>query len=119
MSKHYIDTVEKYLSALTNQTRTAIPEIFAANATVEDPVGTPAHEGMDAIVAFYEGAFNAGLKCELTGQVRVAGKSAAFSFSITIPGAMQINAIDVFEFNDEGKVVSMKAYWGPENVQTL
>jgi steroid delta-isomerase len=29
---------------------------------------------------------------------------------------MNINIIDVFEFNDNGKVSSMKAYWGPENV---
>ncbi len=119
MSKHYIDTVEKYLSALSNQTRTAIPEIFAPNATVEDPVGTPAHEGIDAIVAFYEGAFSAGVTGELTGQVRVAGKSAAFPFIVKVGPSMQINVIDIFEFNDEGKVVSMKAYWGPENIQNL
>jgi steroid delta-isomerase len=28
---------------------------------------------------------------------------------------MCIEIIDVFEFNDSGKVISMKAYWGPEN----
>ena len=31
---------------------------------------------------------------------------------------MKIQVIDVFEFNSAGKVVSMKAYWGPENIST-
>ncbi|NND68495.1 MAG: steroid delta-isomerase, partial [Halioglobus sp.] len=29
-----------------------------------------------------------------------------------------INIIDVFEFNDAGKVTSMKAYWGPESMES-
>ena len=29
---------------------------------------------------------------------------------------MKIEVIDVFEFDGSGKVVSMKAYWGPENL---
>jgi steroid delta-isomerase len=31
---------------------------------------------------------------------------------------MVIDVIDVFEFDADGKVASMKAYWGPENIQT-
>ena len=29
---------------------------------------------------------------------------------------MVIDIVDVFEFNDDGKIASMKAYWGPENM---
>lgn len=29
---------------------------------------------------------------------------------------MSIDVIDVFKFNAEGKVVSMRAFWGPENM---
>ena len=29
---------------------------------------------------------------------------------------MTINIIDVFDFNDDGKVVRMRAYWGPDNM---
>ena len=39
----------------------------------------------------------------------------AFPFQVTV-GAMKIEVIDVFEFDDSGKVVSMKAYWGAENL---
>ena len=41
----------------------------------------------------------------------------AFPFQANA-GGMTIDIIDVFEYNDEGKVVSMKAYWGPENMQS-
>jgi len=27
-------------------------------------------------------------------------------------------AIDVFELNDAGKIIDMKAYWGEENIKT-
>ena len=62
----------------------------------------------------YEGALGAGAKLELTGAPRCAGNAVAFPFAAVMPG-MRMEIIDVFEFNDEGKVVSMKAYWGPEN----
>lgn len=32
-----------------------------------------------------------------------------------MPG-MVIDIIDVFEFNEQGRISSMKAYWGPENI---
>ena len=44
-----------------------------------------------------------------------AANTAAFPFQVKM-GDMSIDIIDVFEFDDQGKVVSMKAYWGPENM---
>ena len=29
---------------------------------------------------------------------------------------MRIEIISMMTFNDEGKIASMKAYWGPENI---
>ena len=40
-----------------------------------------------------------------------------FPVMAVMPG-MHIEIIDVFEFNDAGKVVSMRAYWGPDNTIT-
>ena len=31
---------------------------------------------------------------------------------------MRIEIISVMTFDDEGKIASMKAYWGPDNVIT-
>lgn len=103
--------VEKYIEAVSTDNLDLIREIYADNATVEDPVGSDPHEGIAAIEAFYKKVHGMGVKLELTGTVRCAGNSAAFPFkAITQGHALEI--IDVFEFNDQGKVVSMKAYWG-------
>ena len=86
------------------------------DARVEDPVGTAVHDGIEAVCAFYEGALASGAKLSLTGQPRCSGNAVAFPFQVQMPG-MTINIIDVFEFDHEGKVNSMKAYWGPENME--
>ena len=113
-SKDKIAAVHKYVEAFEKQSMDLIREIYADNATVEDPVGSPVHEGIEAICAFYEGALASGAKLELTGPQRCAGNAVAFPFAAVMPG-MRMEIIDVFEFNEEGKVISMKAYWGPEN----
>lgn len=116
-AKDKIRAVEKYVEAFANTDMAIIRDMYAGNATVEDPVGTPVHEGLDAICTFYEGALKAGAKLALTGTPRCAGNAVAFPFQVTMPG-MVIDVIDVFEFDADGKVASMKAYWGPENIQT-
>ena len=57
-----------------------------------------------------------GAKLELSGAPRCAGDAVAFPF-IVHAGEMKIEAIDVFEFDSDGRVASMKAYWGPENAR--
>ena len=110
-----IAVVEKYIQAFANNDMNLIKDIYAEDATVEDPVGSEVRHGIAAIVEFYQQAFGAGAKLELTGPARCAGHAVAFPFCVNVPG-MKIHAIDVFEFNSGGKVVSMKAYWGPENI---
>ena len=110
-----IKVVERYVEAFANSDMDIIRNMFADDATVEDPVGSAVHEGMDAICAFYDGALKSGAKLALTGKPCCAGNAVAFSFQVTMPG-MHIDIIDVFEFNEQGKVNSMKAYWGPESV---
>lgn len=110
-----IATVEKYVEAFDKQSMDLIREIYADDAVIEDPVGTDPYRGIEAICGFYEGGLGAGAKLVLTGPVRCAGNAAAFPFQVVM-GEMVINIIDVFEFNDAGKVTSMKAYWGPESM---
>jgi steroid delta-isomerase len=109
-----VAVVDKYVEAFDKRSLDLIREIYSDSATVEDPVGSDKYDGIDAIVGFYENGFEMGVKLSLLGKPRCAGNSVAFPFQV-VAGDMKIEVIDVFEFNDEGKVVSMKAYWGPEN----
>lgn len=105
------NAVNAYINALNNDDLDAICALYADDAVVEDPVGTPPHKGQDAIRAFYSKSTGIGIKAELTGAIRCPGNdAAAFPFKVTSPMGV-IEIIDVFEFDAAGKVVSMKAYW--------
>jgi steroid delta-isomerase len=113
-AKDKIKAVERYIEAFENSDIGIIRDLYAADARLEDPVGTPLREGIEEICKFYEDSMKLGARLALTGVPRCAGNAVAFPFKVTIPG-MALEVIDVFEFNEQGKVISMKAYWGPEN----
>lgn len=44
----------------------------------------------------------------------------SFIITMTMNGkSIQINAIDVMTFNDSGKITSLKAYWGMDDMKEL
>ncbi len=114
-SSDKVAAVNRYVEAFAKGDLEMIRDLFSVDARVEDPVGTDVRDGIEAVCDFYRGAFESGVKLELTGTPRCAGNSVAFPFRVAMPG-MNIEVIDVFEFNHEGKVNSMRAYWGPDNV---
>jgi len=92
--------------------------------------------GKEAILAFYTMAVKNGAKLKQNGPTRIAGNSAAFAFTVSVgamtdvdsdvavavdlpKGGMTIDVIDTFQFNEDGKVTEMKAYWGPSNITQL
>ena len=105
-----IAVVENYVRAFAESDMTIIEDIFAEDAVVHDPVGSEPHVGIDAILDFYRRSVPGPTTLELTGTVRCAGNSAAFPF-IAMAGDLRIEIIDVFEFNEAGKVATMRAYW--------
>jgi steroid delta-isomerase len=119
-AQDYRKAVEQYIDALNAADLERILDIYAEDAAVEDPVGSAPYRGKQAISDFYaQGAINSGLRATLTGPVRIAGREAAFSFYVDIEmdgNKMRIEPIDVFRFNEAGKVESMRAFWGPENM---
>ncbi len=110
-----VAAVNRYVEAFDKADIEIIKDIFADDAVVEDPVGTDPHEGIDAVCSFYEGALASGAKLVLTGNPRCAGNAVAFPFEARMEG-MAIQIIDVFEFNEDGKVIQMRAYWDKDSM---
>ena len=109
-----------YLKALDNQDLDAVMALYADDAVVEDPVGSEPHVGIEAVRAFYASVVEFKLESKLTGQLRIAGDEVAFPFQVKNDSfGLRMNIIDVFKFNDEGKVCSMRAFWGESNSETL
>ena len=113
--------VNRYLELVATGTADEIVELYAADATVEDPVGGEVHIGRHAIQAFYKNIEGAERTTELH-ELRVAGHEAAFFFAITVDAGghkVRIEPIDVMVFNSEGKITSMKAYWSFANATQI
>lgn len=111
--------VHTYLRALNEADLDAIVALYAEDAVVEDPVGSAPRVGREAIRAFYAGSAALQLQVALEGAVRVAGREAAFAFSVRFVHEGRpttIRPIDLFRFDDAGRVVSMRAFFGAANI---
>ena len=112
-------TCEAYVRCLTESDLETLLDLFADYAAIEDPVGTDWREWKEVLRAFYAEACQGVAKAELTGNPRVAGNEVAFPFNVTAgaPGQqVVINIIDIFKFNEDGKIATMRAFWGPNNM---
>ena len=111
--------VHAYVAAFEAGSADQVAALYAQDATVEDPIGSPIHHGREAIRAFYAESMKTGAKLKLEGPVRVTGDYAVFPFSVNLNydgGHKRIDVIDTFRFNEANEVVEMRAYWGPTNM---
>ena len=114
--------VDAYCAAFTNGDRDAYVALFAADAWIEDPVGTPRHEGHAGIGGFFEqmSAMADSIELRRTGPVRIAAGEAAWPLQArpNIGGAtMCVDIIDVMSFDDTGKITTMRAFWDPAEMR--
>lgn len=120
--------VQAYFDRFNAKDAEGIAGLYADDATVEDPHGTPAKQGKAEILEFYTGAVKSNSTLKQQGPTRIAGNRAAFAFTVYVGGLdeeskgvdidmpmgkMEIDVIDTFEFNEAGKVTAMTAYWDP------
>ena len=115
-------TVNRYLELVAAGQVDGVAELYADDATVEDPVGGEVHIGRQAIHGFYAGVLGAPATTEVQ-TLRVLGHEAAFLWSLTVDigegGKMRIDILSTMAFDGEGHITAMKAYWGPENITQL
>ena len=79
--------IRDYVRAFNARDFDALISIYAEDATLEDPVGTPIQRGRDAIRAFYEGYGAHPSFLQLTGDFRYAGDAVAFLSSVSTTAA--------------------------------
>ncbi|MFD1812377.1 nuclear transport factor 2 family protein [Rhodococcus gannanensis] len=113
-------TIESYVKFVASGTVDDVLSLYAAGATVEDPVGTDPRITEAAIREFY-GIIEPLEQTAELGVVKIAADHAAFNFTLTTHMGEQkidISVIDVMTFDDDAKITSMKAIWGPEDMVT-
>ncbi|MGH9186299.1 MAG: nuclear transport factor 2 family protein [Acidimicrobiales bacterium] len=108
--------VDNYLARFSAADREGWLDLWAEDATMEDPVGSPVRTGREEIGAFYDQSHGMADSIELRslGMVNVCGNEAAFAFEIRpVLGGSRFRAvaIDAMVFDDETKIAKMRAYW--------
>ena len=112
--------MQSYIKYLCVSDVDGIMSLYSDDASVEDPVGTDAHRGASAVRAFYAAAIPK-LQVELTGPIRVAGNECAMPMlaEVDLGGRkMYMDVIDVMRFDENGKVVSMRAFWSAADTRS-
>jgi steroid delta-isomerase len=114
-------TVNRYLEFLAKGTADDVVTLYAADAIIEDPVGSDVRRGHDAVREFYVAIEGVKKETELA-QLRIAANEAAFLWHLTLDGSdsrTRISPISVMEFDEDAKITSMRAFWSPTDVQAV
>ena len=115
--------VEHYLEAWKRKDKTLFLSLFAKEATLEDPVGSPSHQGHEALGAFWERVTGLGLDMEAElHRIVCCGDEciADFTMRSTQGGmGMAVRIVDHFRFNAKGKFISMRAFWNDTTMSSV
>lgn len=121
---HMKSALQRYIDGFASRDADKIIALFADDATIEDPVGSGTIvSGKEAIEKMYRGGVAVVTHMELSAPIRGSHSNVAamaFDFEMDFGGnKVRTSAIDVMEFNDDGKIVRMRAYWGPSDSRPL
>lgn len=107
--------VDAYVDAYRHNDKDAVLALFAPDAVWHDPVGQPPHVGHDGIAAFWDQARALADSIVLVPRdIVVCGNEAAMVFAIEVTfgdGGMSMDAVEIFELDDDGHIARLKAYW--------
>ena len=111
--------IEHYVKLMNDGNAGAIAELYAADATLEDPIGAEPRRGREAIHEFYKVSAGA-VRLELSGPIRVCGSEAAFPMVGTAGSGdhlAYIDIVDVMTFDETAQITSMRAFWSPDAIR--
>lgn len=111
-----IAAVKTHLRASTEGDFEAWEKIWADDAVVEDPVGSPPHRGIAAIrTNFWAMSQNAAPRLTLDADVIVCGHEAIVIMSAEVgPADNRLTLspiVDHFTFDENSKIVGMRAFF--------
>jgi len=111
--------LQAYIDGFNADDPDAIMALFADNAVIEDPVGSPLKSRAE-FEAFIRQGVKFGARLKLAAPIRGShGNNAAMVFIVTFVQdgvRYTTNSTDVMTFNETGKIVRMDGLWGPGDV---
>ncbi len=114
--------IQAYIDRFNAKDADGIMDLFADGAVIEDPVGSPLKSRRE-FAEFVRRGVEYGASLSLSAPIRGSHANyAAMVFTVTFTqGGKHIttNSADIMEFDESGKIVAMKGYWGPEDVTVV
>ena len=109
-------TVQRYLATFSAGDREGWLDLFAVEATVEDPVGTDVRKGREQIGVFWDESRSMAdaITLQLVQGPGGNEREAAFAMEAHVQigdTAMVVPTIDVMTFDDNGRITSQRAFW--------
>ncbi|GAC84873.1 nuclear transport factor 2 family protein [Gordonia paraffinivorans] len=114
--------VDSYIELLNSGTAEQIADLYAPDATVEDPIGADIRDTREQLVEFYSVITGMEDRTATLKWKKVAGDTAVFEFTLvtkTSGLAFEITPVDIMVFDENGKVKSMRAVWRQEDLKQL
>lgn len=116
-------TLQAYVDRYNAGDADGVVALFAPRAWMEDPIGTPIKD-RDAIAALMRDGVAYGARLTPVAPIRGShGAEAALVFEVEYapPGGprTRIRSIDCCTFDEAGLITSLRAYWGPDDVEIV
>jgi len=114
--------MQAYVDAVSGEDVEKVIALFSEDAVVEDPIGSGPHIGHEGLREFYKIAVETVEEMVLEGSVRARenwGACAMLAYPKGMDMKLVIETLDVMEFNEDGKITRMTAYWGDGNIRQL
>lgn len=97
--------------------------LFAPNAWMEDPIGTPIKNRAEMAALFADGVAYGSRIRRVTPIRGSFGAEAALVFEVeyTPPGGKltRIRSLDLCTFDENGLITSLRACWGPDDMEEI
>ncbi|PTR19868.1 steroid delta-isomerase [Rhodococcus sp. OK519] len=107
-------TVESYIEHLGNHDVDKLVGLFAEGAVQHEPLGAQSYRGLDEIRAFDEKCAQVPFSVSLLSPITVTGRFAAMQVRVHRDGIPDFAATDLFEFDENCKIVSLSVVLDPE-----
>jgi steroid delta-isomerase len=117
-----LQTIERYQTTFSADDREGWLALFTDDAVLEDPVGSPPHEGRAALAGFWDGVHARTERgtVRMTQGPAVCGLEAAWAFEldVTVKGRRSlVEIIDHGTFAEDGRIRRIRAFWGPDTAR--
>jgi steroid Delta-isomerase len=114
-------TLQAYVDRTNAGDADGLLALFAADAIIEDPVGTPVKRGEEIAAWFRDSAAFATRIMPVAPMRGSHSNEAALVFDVefTPPGGPRtlIRSLDVCTFDEQARITSLRAFWGPGDVE--